>query len=155
MTAPAGTEYLAAGDWESAVLVGVAELLAAEIVDWTYDDDTTGTVQVSIGQAPDQPDRVVVVDSFGTFDQPTVAMSEIYVQLRFRGRRDTPLDTKGLASRAHTVLGGRTDTTLGGVFCPTIYRDSSAQLGRDTTRRWQRTDNYTITVDLPSTGNRE
>lgn len=155
MTAPVAGDLLAAGEWESALLVGLGQLLAAELVDWTYDDDTTGTVQIAIGQAPDQPHRVVTIDSFSIFDQPTVAITEVGVQLRFRSRLNAPLDCKGMASRAHTVLGGRTDTTIGGLFCPLMYRDTSAQLGRDETRRWHRTDNYTITVDLPSTGNRE
>lgn len=155
MTAPVAADLLAAGEWESALVVGVAEFLAAGIPDWTYDYDTAGTVQISTGQMPDQPHRVVTIDSFGVFDDPTVALSDVYVQLRFRSRPDAPLDTKGMASRAHTVLGSKTDVTIGGLFCPTIYRDTSAQLGRDETRRWHRTDNYTITVDLPSTGNRE
>lgn len=155
MTAPIAADLVAAGEWESAVLVGVAQFLAEQITEWTYDDDTEGTVQIALGQAPDTPHQVVVIDSFGTFDQPTVAISEVYVQLRFRSRPDHPLDPKGMASRAHNVLSNVTDRVLGGVYCTTIYRDSSAQLGRDATRRWQRTDNYTITVDLPSTGNRE
>jgi hypothetical protein len=155
MSAPVAADLLAAGEWESALLIGVAQLLAAELADWTYDDDTSGAVQIALGQAPDQPDRTVTIDSFSVFDQPTVAITEVGVQLRFRSQPNSPLDTKGMASRAHTVLGGRTDTTLGGLFCPLMYRDTSAQLGRDETRRWHRTDNYTITVDLPSTGNRE
>ncbi len=155
MTAPVAADLLAAGEWESALLVGLAQLLEDHIPGWTYDAETVGDVQIATGQAPDKPDRVVTIDTYGVYDNPTIALTDVYVQLRFRSRPDHPLDPKGMASKAAGVLSGRTDSVIGGLFCPTIYRDTSAQLGRNATRRWERTDNYTITVDLPSTGNRE
>lgn len=154
MTAPA--TYLAAGDYESALLVGLCEYLAAQVPAWTF-GDTLGSVQIAAGFVPDAPDRVVVVDTYGDgFQDPTEALGSVLVQLRFRSRRDQPLDCKGLSAAAFNVLHGATDLTIGGLHCPTIYRDTHANLGRDgTTRRWERTDNYTITVDLPSTINRQ
>jgi hypothetical protein len=77
------------------------------------------------------------------------------MQLRFRSRRDMPLDVKALAAMAFDQLHGATELTLGGVRVLGAYRDSFAELGRDSTRRWERTDNYQLTVALPATSNRQ
>lgn len=156
MTAPVAADLLAAGEWESALLIGLAQIIAAGIPDWTYDDDTQGAVQIAVGGAPDTPDRICVIDSYADgWQDPTTPVGELLVQFRFRSRRDTPLDVKGMSSRLFTLLHGATDLTVGGIHCPTIYRDTHANLGRDSTRRWERTDNYSVTVDLPSSTYRQ
>lgn len=155
MTAPTGLETLASSGWEAALIVGLCEHLA-DVTPWVYSDELAGTVQLAVIGVPDQPDRVVVVNTYGdAWQDPTSPVGGIMVQLRFRSRRDMPLDVKALATTAFDVLHGATHLTLGGVHVDSIYRDSYAELGRDSTRRWERTDNYQMTVDLPSTGNRQ
>lgn len=155
MTAPVAADYLAAGDYESALMMGVGELLAAEL-GWTYGAGG-GFPTIHLGYSPDSPDRIVALDTYGDgYQDPTDPHSVILLQLRFRGRVDNPLDPKGFSAAALRVLHNRTDTVIGGLFVPSIYRDTHANLGRDTvTRRWERTDNYSVTVDLPATANRQ
>jgi hypothetical protein len=155
VTAPTGLETLAAQGWEAALIVGMCEHLAGS-TGWVYSDDLAGTVQLSPVQVPDQPDRVCVVNTYGdAWQDGSSAIGGIMLQLRFRSRRDMPLDVKALAAQAFDLLHGATGLTLGGVRVDTVYRDSYAELGRDSTRRWERTDNYQLTVALPATSNRQ
>lgn len=155
MTAPVAAEYLAAGDYESALLIGMAELLRDEL-GWSFAGSAGAFPVVAIGSTPDSPDRVVVLDTYGdAYQDPVSAHGELSMQLRFRSRRDMPLDVKGTSAQAFTLLHG-SDRVIGGVPCRAITRISWAPLGRDTvSRRWERTDNYSLTVDLPATANRQ
>lgn len=155
MTAPVAAELLAAGDWENALLTGLGQLVE-DRTGWEYALIATGSLPlISLIAVPDAPDRVCVIDTYGGEDDPSIAHGAVYVQFRFRSRKDRPADCKGMAAAVANALHGAVDLTIGGIYCPTIFRDSHAQLGRDGSRRWERTDNYTITVDLPATGNRE
>lgn len=155
MSAPVtSADYLTAGDWESAALVGLAERVATA-TGWTYSDDTLGDVQVSIVGVPDTPDRLCVLDIFQVIDEPTNPMATLLVQARFRGRKDRPLDPKQLSTQLFRAIHNAVPSTIGGLPVSTIWRDSTSTMGRDTQRRWERSDNYTITVDLPSTDHRE
>lgn len=155
MTAPTGLETLAAQGWEAALIVGMCEHLA-DVTGWVYSDDLAGTVQLSPVAVPDQPDRVCVVNTYGdAWTDGQSPIGGVMMQLRFRSRRDMPLDVKALAALAFDQLHGAHGLTLGGVTVDSVYRDSYAELGRDTTRRWERTDNYQLTVALPATSNRQ
>ena len=155
MTAPTGVETLASSGWEAAIIVGLCELLA-DVTDWIYSDTLAGTVQLAPVAVPDQPDRVCVVNTYGdAWQDGESPIGGIMVQLRFRSRRDMPLDVKALAAQAFDQLHAARNLIVGGVRVDSIYRDSYAELGRDSTRRWERTDNYQLTVALPATSNRQ
>jgi hypothetical protein len=155
VTAPVAADYYSAGDYESALLIGVAELLHNEL-GWSYNGAGSFPV-LSIGSTPDAPDRVCILDTYGDgWQDPTNPVGTILMQLRHRSRKDVPLDTKLASGQAFSRLHNRRDTVIGGLFVPTIYRDTHANLGRDTvSRRWERTDNYSFTVDYPVTGQRQ
>lgn len=140
------------------LLNGIAQMLAdAGVVTRRTDgsDFTDGETALSFKNLPATPDRVVVLSPFGAHsDQPQITLGTQPIQVRCRGTSD-PWDVEDLADAAFDVLHGAANLTFGSVHVVQILRVNSIPLGMDEQdQRWQRSDNYDIDVDLPTTANR-
>jgi hypothetical protein len=118
----------------------------------TYAADETA---ISFKDLPPDPDRVVVITPANTpATTPVITYGQRIVQLRFRGTA-VATDVDDLADAAFVVLHGAADLTFGSVHVTQILRFSSIPLGMDEQdRRWQRSDNYLLDVDWPTSANR-
>jgi hypothetical protein len=137
------------------ILNGVAQLLndaAVGVFDanrvWTLTDTQTA---ITFKDVPAVPDRVLALSPFGAnSDNPLTTYGRQQLQLRARGTTD-PRDVDQILDSAFTVLHGATNLTFGSVHVVQILRVSTIPLGMDQQdRRWQRSDNYQLDVDLPT-----
>lgn len=140
------------------LLHGLAQMLAdAGVVTYNADGTpyTSGQTGVLFKDMAPDPDRIVVLSPFNAnSDQPLITLGRQPVQVRCRGNAD-PLDVDTLADDVFTVLHGATNLTFGSVHVVQILRVNSIPLGVDEqSLRWERSDNYDIDVDLPTSANR-
>lgn len=140
------------------ILDGLARMLdAAAVV--TYRPDGTaylaGETALTFKDLPDAPDRVIALAPFNAnSDQPEITLGNQKIQVRGRGTAD-PSDVDDLLDDAFQVLHGAADLWFGSVHVVQILRDNTIPLGMDEqSRRWQRADNYSLDVDLPTSANR-
>lgn len=135
------------------LFVGLGQILNdAGIADFPWDGSSTPTTGAAViyKDMPDNPDRVVSLTPWGAGgDQPLLTLGRQPFQARFRGTVD-PRDVDELGDAVFNVLHGLTDREFGSVHVIQILRESSLPLGQDEQeRRWMRSDNYLIDVDLP------
>lgn len=131
---------------------GHAQLIAAAGIG-TYRTDgssylPTETAIVFGGMPPD-PDRVIVLGTYTVTDDPSLSDSVIGLQVRCRGLAD-PADVDTIADAVFDLLHGKQAYTAGTVRVVEAVRNSDAPLGRDDNNRWERADNYYLTVHRPS-----
>jgi len=135
------------------ILAGLASMLATAAVA-TYRADGTrylaSETAVTFKDLPPAPDRVVCLSPFGaTADQPVITYGQQRVQLMMRGTQN-PTDVDDLADAAFAALHGAANLTFGSVHVVQILRENTIPLGMDEqSRRWLRSDNYVLDVDLP------
>jgi hypothetical protein len=134
------------------LLDGLAQLLADGGAG-TYRSD--GTVYLSSETAivleamPQTPDRAIVLSDYPVTDDASLSDSVIGVQVRCRGGAD-PHDVKAIAGSVFDQLHGRTAYQAGTVRVVQSLHQSGAPLGRDDSNRWERSENYYLTVHRPS-----
>lgn len=112
------------------------------------------TTPIFYKELPTTPDRVIALTAYSSADEATVALSHIRVQVWFRGAVNTSLDPDDLADDVFDVLHGLMNRTYGGVHLVQCFRVSSVPLGVDGNKRSQRSDNYEIDVDFPTSAAR-
>jgi hypothetical protein len=138
------------------LLDGLAQTLAAAGVA-TYRPDGSAYLPsetaISFKNRPAAPDRAVVLSSYGATDNPNQALGTVTVQLWFRGTQDSR-DVDNLADAAFVVLQGITHAQYGSCHAIQVIRKSTIPMGQDDSRRWERSDNYSVDVNVPPTPNR-
>jgi hypothetical protein len=97
----------------------------------------------ALGTAPHRGIAVAVYTP--VVDDPQTGLTARRVQLRSRGAPDDPRGANQIAGKGFAAL-HRTIRSRGVAFG---VRQSFARLGPDGSRRQERTDNYTITLDNP------
>jgi hypothetical protein len=103
---------------------------------------------------PQGPDRCVVLTAYLALDQAVEPLSTIGLQLRFRGNQGDPLDVNNLADSAFQTLQALSGVQMGSVWVVQFLRQSMIPLGQDDSLRWERSDNYYVDINPPSTAYR-
>lgn len=134
------------------LLTGLAEYLALEGAGvWepsgTYDDFQA--TAITLAGTITSPDRVIALQAYPLTDDPTLSDSMIGLQVRCRGTED-PRDVDTIGDTVFDKLHGLWGADLNGVRLVQALRQSSVPFGRDDNGRWQRVDNYHLTVHYPS-----
>ncbi|GIE29961.1 hypothetical protein Ait01nite_030060 [Actinoplanes italicus] len=148
---------MAIGDgFTSRLLGGLAEHLQdAGIGTWdptgaAYSSNATAIV---IRDIPAQPDRLITLAAYplGT-NLPGMADHRLGVQIRLRAGQD-PRDCDDLADQIFDLLDGASGLTWGGIPVKDIVRSSYTSMGRDGSRRWERSENYHVDAMRPTSNN--
>lgn len=123
-------------------LAGV--LMEAGVGDWApggvYAAGDTG---IYLGASPPEPERAIVLASYGVDDNVANSHVTVGVQVRTRAGKD-PRQVQDLDDAVFAALHGLTYQTFGAAHLIQMWRRSNASLGqaRDGTDRWERTSNY-------------
>jgi hypothetical protein len=137
------------------LIAGLAQLLEdAGLVTYRSDGTNYTPTETGVGYKymPELPNRFVTLTPYGANnDQPVTTLGNQPVQVKMRGTAD-PQDVDDLGDGIFQALHGVTDRMFGSVHVVQILRVSSIPLGmEEQARRWLRSDNYSIDVDLPGT----
>ncbi|WP_445524803.1 minor capsid protein [Streptomyces cyslabdanicus] len=133
---------MSGGTHDADLLVGVAELLAAEGVG-VYSPDAplpAGVTGVVLGRVPDGPDRALGLTPYPVADDDSTD-SVTGIQARMRAGPN-PLDVVALADRVFNVLHNRRSWDAHGVRVEISWRNSQAWIGQDSRGREELTSNY-------------
>lgn len=137
----------------SDLLTGVAQLLDIETAAvWkasgAYTDAEIGIV---LGVPTQSPPSQVALAAYNTSDDPALSDSVVQMQVRFRGADADVRKVEDLADAVFGALQGLRGTTVGTGRLVYSRRHSTLPLGVDGNGRFERADNYTLTVHRPST----
>lgn len=133
------------------LLTGLATDLNAQGLA-TYTGGPGGTVFFK--QLPTSPHRCVALTAYAATDDATQNLSTIRVQFLFRGNVNSATDVDDFADPVFLWLQGLQGRTYGSVFVAHALRVSTVQLGVDQSKRSERSDNYSLTCNLPQTSGR-
>jgi hypothetical protein len=119
----------------------------AHVGTWKEDGYKNGDLGIVIGAMPQAPaDLIAITPYVAQVDvEPGVDVRAFQVRIR-SGSRD-PRPCIQAVDRLHDTLNGLGPVTLGGHSVPLIWRNSLADLGLDTSDRYEITDNYYLYVD--------
>lgn len=117
----------------------------------TYAPTDTG---IFFKELPAGQDRAVALTAYATSDQPKIALSVIRVQFWFRGKVNDSVDVDDLADSVFNVMQGIEHRQYGTAHVVQALRVSSIALGVDGSRRHERSDNYELPVNVPTTSGR-
>ncbi|WP_042170089.1 minor capsid protein [Streptomyces sp. NBRC 110035] len=135
---------MSGGTHDVDLLVGVAELLAAEGVG-TYDPSgalPADGVGIVLGRVPDSPDRVLGLTPYPVADDDSTD-SVTGIQARMRAGTNA-LDVVQLANNVFTVLHNRCSWDVRGVWVEISWRNSQAWIGQDSRGRMELVANYYV-----------
>ena len=110
-----------------------------------------GEVGVVIGLPTTTPPALIALLDYDTRDDPTSSDTVQSIQIRFRSAGGTADQANDLADAVFNALQGMWGQTVGGVKVITAERSSSLPLGTDNSGRYERSDNYDLTIHRPST----
>lgn len=110
-----------------------------------YADTDTAIVMKAM---PQQPHRCIALTAYANLDDPLLPLGQVAVQFRCRGT--DPRHPDDDADAIFDLLHATNHLLLGGLRVVQMFRQSSAQLGQDSTGRWERADNYYATVQQPT-----
>ena len=136
------------------LLTGLAAYLhSASVGTWKATGAyTSGQTAIVIGALPQTPDRAIALAFYPVEDSPSLSDSVAGVQVITRWGGEDPTATDDLADGVFDALHGMTAVTLStGVRVVQCLHQSGASLGRDGNGRWERSDNYYLTIHRPST----
>lgn len=138
------------------IMTGLAELLdGAGIGDFSPTAAyAAGDTAIALKNMPADPDRAIVITAYLVDAQPAMHLDQVNVQIRTRGAPDDTTDVDVLADQVYAFCQGLTYVQLGGVTVNQMILKSSIPMGIDQNNRWERSDNYTLDVDVPATANR-
>lgn len=139
--------------FSESVFSGVAQLLAdAGIGEYSssglFAADAVAIVDKVL---PASPDNAVALAQYPVSDSPSLSDSVIGLQVRTRAAGDDSRPVDEIADAIFDQLHGLADKTLaGGVRIVFSERRSGLAAAKDAQHRWDRTDNYYLTVWRPS-----
>lgn len=138
------------------LLDGIARTIdAAGIAQYRADGPyQAGDVPITFKSMPANPDRAVTLTVYGASDHPTIPLGERRLQVRVRGAAGDSLDADDLADAVFDALHGLTHQQYGSVHVIQILRVSTVPLGLDDLQRDERSDNYALDVNPPTTPGR-
>lgn len=145
MTVPEG--------YTSRMIRGLAEQLdRLGLATWSpenpYPDGATG---VFLRKLPQTPDQAVVLTAYPIGDDdPDLTDTLTGINVRVRGAAGDPDGADDLADAIYEQLHGARLLDLAGILAVLVWRQSTTTLGPDTaagedsSRRWERSDNYRV-----------
>lgn len=137
------------------LLVGLAgELATAGVGSYTGSPVVNPNTGIFFKALPTLPDRCIALTVYSSSDEAKVSLSHVRVQLWFRGKVNDSVDVDDLADAAFNVLQGLEDRYYGSVHLVQALRVSSVPMGVDDSKRAERSDNYQIDLDVPTTSGR-
>lgn len=146
-----------AGQWTSDLLRGLAQYLADAGIGVVYSSTVpyqpwdTG---VFFKALPTGPDRAVAVTAYSAIDEPKISLTSVRVQFWFRGKVNDSLDVDDLGDAVFSAVQGLEHRQFGTAHVVQALRVSSIQLGADGSKRSERSDNYQLDVNPPTTPGR-
>lgn len=120
----------------------------ADLVETIYPDPATFAV-IAGGLKP-TPDAGAALNLTLVGDDARQSLRRYALQVRTRGGADQR-DVTGYGEAIADLLHGRRDTPAGDAVIAHIWRISSIGLGQDTSKRWERSDNYVLDVSTVAT----
>ncbi|MEV4053038.1 minor capsid protein [Amycolatopsis sp. NPDC049688] len=134
------------------LLDGYAALIAAAGIGTVRSDGSAyqaSETAITFGAMPSEPDRAITLTAYPVRDDPSLSDSVVGLQVRTRGGSD-PHDVEGLADALFDLLHHPQAHTVGAIRVVQALRNSGGPLGRDENNRWERSDNYYVTVNRPT-----
>ncbi|HEY1176984.1 MAG TPA: minor capsid protein [Phytomonospora sp.] len=134
------------------IVDGIARLLAAKGVA-TYRPTgiyTATETAITDSVMPDSPDRAIVLTAYDTADREEHTDCTVFLQVRTRARQD-PREVANLDEDVFGVIHGLRDQQFGQAAVRLIKRDNTAPMGADSSGRHERSSNYTIRAQRPTT----
>lgn len=124
-----------------------ARLGAAGIGRWEPDPSIPylpGDIAIVTNVLPMAPDRVISLTAYLTVDAAGSAISDVRVQVRFRGGPRSPNEANDIADQVFANLHGAryVDLNTGQPAFRLVQRVSSLPMGEDKNGRTERSDNY-------------
>ncbi len=113
-----------------------------------YDDADTGILMKAV---PPSPDRIVTITVVPLSDDIAAPQGQVMVQLRYRGAPGEPLDVDELADAVKPLFHGLTNMPMGDHTVVQCDRRQSVPLGQDSSKRWERADQFYLDVEYPPT----
>ncbi|MGH3704203.1 MAG: phage tail terminator protein [Agromyces sp.] len=142
----------------TALATGLAAHIAAAGIGIAWNPAGTypaGQTGIFMKLMPQSPDRVVTINVVWGNDDITLPLSAPMVQIRGRGLPNRPLDVDDLLDPVADLLHGSTGLVFGGLRVVQMNRRVVVPMGMDdTSKRWERVDQYYLDVDVPPTSNR-
>lgn len=138
------------------VLTGAAAYLADAGLGLTYRDSgayAKTEVGIRFYDAPQTPDRVVILTPYSPGDEVRVPVSTLALQVRCRGPAGgDPRPAQDLDDAIFDVLQAAEHLHLGDppIHVATITRRSSLPMGVDGSGRWETSSSYYLTLDRPT-----
>jgi len=135
------------------ISVGVANVIANAGLGVKFQNTPYSTTDTGVffKDVPQAPDRVVVISVIPMSDELAAPSGQVIVQIRTRGLPNNALDVDDLADTIKPVLHGLTAQTWGAIKLVQMVRNNAITLGQDTSKRWERVDDYTLDVEYPPT----
>ena len=140
--------------FETLLLNGLAVYLAAQSVGtWKPTTAyTSGETAIVIGKIPQDPGRVIALNSYAVSDHASLSDSVRGVQIRTRWDSEDKRKVDDLDALIFNLLHGKAWLRLTtGVLVVLSVRNSWATLGQDANDRWSNVANYYMTCHRPST----
>lgn len=137
------------------LLEGIATYLDGQgvgVYNPTAVNDPDDTV-ITMKNLPSKSPRAIMLTAYGPSDHPTINLSQIRVQVWFRGVPNDSLDVDDLGDSVFDVLHGLEHRDFGSAHVVQALRISSLPMGEDANNRHERADNYVLDVNRPATLN--
>lgn len=141
-------------DFETDLLTGLAELLAAESIgNWSPDGIApAGRPTITLRQTPASPDETITLNAYLETADVRLTDSMTAVNLRVRGTRD-PSSCSAVAGAIYSALHALGRATLGTapdqVMVTDVQYRSAVQVGPDQNGRHVRSLNYYVLHNRP------
>lgn len=143
-------------DWESDLLAGLAQRLAAAGAG-TYRPTggyTADETAIVFGELPAVGDRALALAVYAARDAIEQNLSTVRVQVLIRSAVNNSLDCGALAVAVFDALHASSGFAAGTAYVVQCNRVSAVPLGMDENKRYERADNYELTVNTPASAGR-
>lgn len=139
------------------ILAGCADYLTAQGVAVYVAGAPYASSQVGIvfARLPQQPDRVVMLNTYPVSDHPTQSLSRVGLQVVTRGVASDPLGPQAVRDAAFDALQGLTGVQWGSVSVVQILRHHGVAMGQDDDLRFLFADSYYLDCNPAPTGLRD
>ena len=108
-------------------------------------------VAITFTALPQDPDNAIALGMYTVSDDPTLSDSVLALQVYSRAAGPDPTAVEDIGAAVYEQLQGLSNITLAtGVKVLQVVRQGGGSLGRDENQRWERSDNYYVTVHRPS-----
>lgn len=139
---------------------GFTELFENDLATWLAEQvdglayDLAGpyapdTVGIYLAGLPTRPDLAVAITTYASDDHTGLNSDTVAVQVRTRGTTD-PRTAQRIEAAIHDAMQGATHVDLPTAYVVHIARQSQAQMGPDSSGRYELASNYNLALNRPT-----